>query len=865
MRTKRQLPGRMLPLLMAVALLGGCVQEKMDGSQPLPEGKYPVEFTSTAYGLNVNARAVTEDNTWEGGEEVAIKVGDQTKKYVVTDKTGGKITATAPFYWTKSDETKTVTAWHVPGNYNSVFPSTFQVAASQSTPPSYQSNDLVMACQDISFGDASKQLAFKHLTAKVVVNLKGNAAAGDVSGATVRFVSTATTSEVKASSSTDRSGMYITPVKLSSSHNSPILPYTLPTAANGFMKSMQALMIPQSTDGGVAFIEVTHNGKQYNYKPTPGECNMMSGNQYTYNITVKAAGIDVQLAESGEWTGSDENVSSNSLKMSFKIDLTNFSTNTTYILPFRTSGSTGDYTLVVDWGDGASESFGSGTSLSGGISHNYSLAKEYEITISTTQKDFTKAQIPGFSPGSNQTTSNNKLKFKSLLTPLLNTGEYTLSQCFSGCTNLTGSIPEGLFAHNAQVRSFASCFSGCTNLTGSIPVGLFANNTQVTSFNSCFSGCSKLESIPEKLFANNPQATDFNYCFGKCTSLTAIPEKLFANNPQVTNFGSCFNDCTNLTSIPGQLFANNEKVKTISNCFEGCTKIASIPEELFAKNIAVTTFYYCFYGCTSLTSIPEALFANNTAVTDFSSCFYNCGSLKIIPPALFTNNIAATNFSNCFYGCTSLASIPEALFANNTAVTSFSGCFQACTSLTSIPEILFANNKLVKDFSSCFSTCSGLTSIPPALFANNKAVTSFESCFSTCRGLTSIPATLFVNNTAVTFFGGCFNGCSGLTSIPEKLFANHTAATDFSYCFRYCYKLVLHSNIFCDEQTEANTRFAGKSVTFNNCFEKVGSSVKDDAGTAPELWRYAGTLTGPKCFSNIGTVSNAISIPSEWK
>lgn len=38
------------------------------------------------------------------------------------------------------------------------------------------------------------------------------------------------------------------------------------------------------------------------------------------------------------------------------------------------------------------------------------------------------------------------------------------------------------FANCPQVTSFASTFYNCSNLTGSIPENLFANNPNVTSF-----------------------------------------------------------------------------------------------------------------------------------------------------------------------------------------------------------------------------------------------------------------------------------------------------------------------------------------------------------------------------------------------
>ena len=69
---------------------------------------------------------------------------------------------------------------------------------------------------------------------------------------------------------------------------------------------------------------------------------------------------------------------------------------------------------------------------------------------------------------------------------------------FQGCSNLTGSIPVGLFGDisGAPVEAmFDSTFYNCSNLTGSIPSGLFCNISGTPAaymFNGTFRNCSKL-------------------------------------------------------------------------------------------------------------------------------------------------------------------------------------------------------------------------------------------------------------------------------------------------------------------------------------------------------------------------------------
>ena len=70
--------------MAGILLLAGCTQDKpVDTSQGemLPEGKYPMTFTVTGLEATATTRGAA-DGKWDGGEEVAVQVGDVVKKYV---------------------------------------------------------------------------------------------------------------------------------------------------------------------------------------------------------------------------------------------------------------------------------------------------------------------------------------------------------------------------------------------------------------------------------------------------------------------------------------------------------------------------------------------------------------------------------------------------------------------------------------------------------------------------------------------------------------------------------------------------------------------------------------------------------------
>jgi hypothetical protein len=262
--------------------------------------------------------------------------------------------------------------------------------------------------------------------------------------------------------------------------------------------------------------------------------------------------------------------------MSFTVNTYNGNYDATYILPL--SATLNGYSLYVDWGDGGETAeFINGTTLNqDNMTHTYDQAGTYTITLSTTQKDKTKVQMPKLSFGENYKNVNNNCgKLISLDTPLLNMGT-DLSNCFYGCYMLT-QIPEGLFDNNKAVTDFNNCFAYCGRLT-QIPAGLFDNNPNVTDFSNCFGGCSELLQIPAGLFDNNKAVTDFSYCFYVCNVLTQIPEGLFANNKAVTNFRECFEGCYNLKPT-ANIFCNEatEKATRFAGkqmnficCFQDC-------------------------------------------------------------------------------------------------------------------------------------------------------------------------------------------------------------------------------------------------------------------------------------------------------
>lgn len=272
--------------LLCLTLFASCSAD--DDNTALPEGKYPMTFATAMEGLT-QTRATT-DNTWTGGEKIAVQVGNEVKQYKPESDQTGKLTgvdAANTFYWQKTDETKTVSAWYCGTGSETTLPTTWTVKTDQSG-DGYAKSDLLYAKpQDIAYSDSDKKLTFNHLPAKVVINLaKGNGLTDEnIRNATVRIFCQAITSGkiekstgiMEQTTTTDRKE--ITPNNVSG------------TPPEGFQKSVQAIVVPQQVAGGTKFIKVTIGtgdaARDYYYTTeSAGNANFECGKQYTYNITV---------------------------------------------------------------------------------------------------------------------------------------------------------------------------------------------------------------------------------------------------------------------------------------------------------------------------------------------------------------------------------------------------------------------------------------------------------------------------------------------------------------------------------------------------------------------------------------------------
>jgi len=292
-----------LLFLLTVSLLTACTQDEVADSTLLPDGQYPLTFSADGISVSASTRSTVKGN-WVGAGTVAVQIGSVVKEYTVaanaSDNTKATLSSTAPFYWQKDDEVKNVTAWHP---YNNGTLAEWTVAGNQSA--GISSYDLIYAQGNIKFTDEPKSLTFHHQTAKIVVNIINNpfVAANQVNSLTIGDAS----NQVVALSGTLNTGGDTADGVLTADATSKnyITPYDVAPATATYVKSYQALVIPQTFAVGQKLFAINVNGYDTFYYLVPtGGITWKAGNEYTYDITVTPTGLKVATEVSIGWTDS---------------------------------------------------------------------------------------------------------------------------------------------------------------------------------------------------------------------------------------------------------------------------------------------------------------------------------------------------------------------------------------------------------------------------------------------------------------------------------------------------------------------------------------------------------------------------------
>ena len=298
-------------VLCAAALAAtACTNDEL-GNGTLPGGARPLVINAS--GLQAIATPQTRgtlEGNWDGVETVGVRVeipSLPSKEYKVEAEAAGSgnahLSPAEPlgagdmaFWWTSTTETKTVIAWCPYGN--GYIPAVWTIPDVQ-TAENMQTTDLLLArkegmtLQDCETGT----FEFRHTLSKVRINLKMSEYLQSAAKVDVRLLDQYTMASIVTTTLT----LYSL-----STRNKDITPYQLETPESGCYASYEALVIPLDADEVAAtdeLIGITVDGAEYVYR-LPDDYNgnlFQQGLVYTFNITVDAKGLDVQVSESINW------------------------------------------------------------------------------------------------------------------------------------------------------------------------------------------------------------------------------------------------------------------------------------------------------------------------------------------------------------------------------------------------------------------------------------------------------------------------------------------------------------------------------------------------------------------------------------
>ena len=443
----------------------------------------------------------------------------------------------------------------------------------------------------------------------------------------------------------------------------------------------------------------------------------------------------------------------------------------------------GNYT--VDWGDGTTQNFTSGTTAERDISYSAAALANTDAPVTLTDAgDLITRTAHGYTNGMavqfynivtttgltagqtyfviNATTDNFQVSATvgGSAVALTNNGSATLLQYKQTLITVTPQAGQNLTSLDLQVRHSVTP-SAVTYAVTYLDMVLSAPNMTTLRAGSASSTASSfnvtLTTLERcRILSLGSIGAELGFCFADCRNLRVAEVQGISG---ATSLLSTFQNCTSLTSVQ---LGDTSAVTNMQSMFQTCSALTSVP---LLNTSAVTNMQSMFQACHALTSVP--LF-NTSAVTNMQAMFLNCFALISVP--LF-NTSAVTNMRQTFQGCNILTSVP--LF-NTSAVTNMQQMFFTCRALVSVP--LF-NTSAATDMSSMLSGCFALTSVPPF---NTSAATNMSAMFSNCPLLTTLP---LLNTSAATNLSNMVQQCSALISVPAF---NTSAATNLTQMFFNC-------------------------------------------------------------------------------
>ena len=322
--------------LMAALTLASCSQDELadDGQGTLlPYGKYPLELTATigeAVATPATRGTIAHGTFPDYGFSALYKVAssiDYPKENEIDWYYGRLHSSTyeinedgtvepdpnfyRPFYWRRTDEIIYICAysWSNYPHERNTYP--HEVNDDQREERKFNFSDYILAYEALTFG-GDNTLHFRHLTSKVTINIMQS-----------DYLRAQNPDDVEVTLATKDKQWYIqgnfigtNPKEITLfeveglEQSEEIIPYKNPTPTEGMYATYEAVVIPQTITGTGKTIQIKVSKTTYSYEVKCPKDKYTSGEEWIYNITVDAKGLDVTVGQGINWetgnTGSGE-------------------------------------------------------------------------------------------------------------------------------------------------------------------------------------------------------------------------------------------------------------------------------------------------------------------------------------------------------------------------------------------------------------------------------------------------------------------------------------------------------------------------------------------------------------------------------
>jgi len=306
--------------LVAALILASCSQDELvEQGTLLPYGKYPLELTATIgeavatpatrgtiahgtfpdYGFYALYRVASSIDYPEENEIDWYYGRLHSSTYEINED--GTVEPDPnfyrPFYWRRTDEIIYIYAWswaNFPDERNT-YP--HEVYEDQREDIKFNESDYLFAYETLTFG-GDNTLHYRHLTSKVTINIMPSEYLSAQNPDDVEV--TLTTKDVQwyiKGNFIGRKPKEIALFEAEGLKQSAIIPYKNPNPAEGVYATYEAVVIPQTITGTGKTIEIKVGETTYSYEVECSKNQYTSGEEWIYNITVDAKGLNVKMEE----------------------------------------------------------------------------------------------------------------------------------------------------------------------------------------------------------------------------------------------------------------------------------------------------------------------------------------------------------------------------------------------------------------------------------------------------------------------------------------------------------------------------------------------------------------------------------------